>query len=126
MVSTANTRDQRMSVGKGFKSYMAPFNLYSIKWKGCISKSEREKQRRRKLKGRHLLHSTDQILGRLADLPSNRRHSTPGCEEGCAGSWVPIHFHCVTGLHRATRLVVQNEINHKNVQSLQKKRTLAY
>lgn len=75
-------------------------------------------------KSRHLLHSTDKVLRGLADFPSSRRHATPWCEEGCAGSRVSIHFHCVAGLHRAARLVVQNEINHKNIKSLQKKITL--
>lgn len=87
---------------------------------------EVETESKGKGKGRHLLHSTDKILGGLADFPSRRRHPTPGREEGCAGSWVPIHFHCVTGLHGATSLVVQNEIDHENIKSLKKKRKLVY
>ena len=70
--------------------------------------TERQTDRRRRGKGkeRHLLHSTDKILSGLADLAPSSRHSTPGGEEGGARSWVPIHFHCVAGLHRAARLVV--------------------
>lgn len=50
---------------------------------------------------RHLLHSTDKILGGLADLlPQQQAFHSRG-EEGGARSWVPIHFHCVAGLHRA-------------------------
>lgn len=83
------------------------------------TETERASERAR-ARGRHLLHSTDKILGGFADFPASRRHSTPGCEESCAGSWVPVHFHCVTGLHGATHLVVEYEIDHKNIKSLQK------
>lgn len=111
-MSTSNTTDEKMPVGGGLKvtKHHLTCTLSEMgrhKWEGNRqTETDTQSKVKVQVKGRHLLHSTDKVLGGLADFPSGGRHSAPGREEGCAGPWVPVHFHRVAGLHGATSLVV--------------------
>lgn len=65
----------------------------------------------------HLLHGTDEVLCRLADL------SSPHC--GCSaalkhsvGTVMAVHLHCVSSLGRPAQLVMHEEVDRKHVQAL--------
>lgn len=65
----------------------------------------------------HLLHGTDEVLCRLADL------SSPHC--GCSAALkhsvstvMAIHLHSVSRLGRPAQLVVHEEVDSKHIQAL--------
>lgn len=66
----------------------------------------------------HLFHGTDEVLCRLADLSSPHSGWSAALKHSVS-TVMAVHLHSVSRLGRPTQLVMHEEVDSKDIQTLQ-------